>query len=117
MIGLLFALALAVIDGDTFDLDGERIRIANIDAPELHHAKCDAERRLAIVARNRLKALLTSGAINVSVGDPIDGRTRDRRGRTLATISVNGEDIGQILIAEQLARPWEGGQRSWCSAE
>lgn len=113
---VFLASSLAILDGDTFDLNGERIRIANIDAPELHKAQCDAERRLAIVARNRLQALLTSGTIKVTVGDPIDGRTHDRRGRTLATISVGGRDVGETLVSEQLARPWEGRRRSWCAA-
>lgn len=30
-------------DGDTFKCDGERVRIANIDAPEIFHARCDEE--------------------------------------------------------------------------
>jgi endonuclease YncB( thermonuclease family) len=40
------AAALRAIDGDTVEVDGETIRILNIDAPEIRHAQCDAERRL-----------------------------------------------------------------------
>jgi hypothetical protein len=53
LVALAIALAVA-IDGDTAIIDGEIIRIANIDAPELHEARCDAERRLAFVVRARL---------------------------------------------------------------
>lgn len=106
--------ALTVTDGDTLRIDGRPHRIANIDAPELRHAQCDAERRLAMVAKLRLAELLASGRMEVTVGDPATGRTFDRYDRILATISVDGKDVGAILIAEGLARPWEGRRRSWC---
>jgi endonuclease YncB( thermonuclease family) len=38
--------ALIVIDGDTIRSDEERIRLEGIDAAEIGHAKCEAERRL-----------------------------------------------------------------------
>ena len=62
---LLIAAALAVCargprdhcvhDGDTVWLDGEKIRIADIDTPELN-GECASERKLALRARNRLVA-------------------------------------------------------------
>ena len=113
---LFLASTLTVIDGDTIELNRQRIRIANIDAPELRHAQCDAERRLAIIARNRLSALLKSGQLVVKEGDPVDGRVRDRHGRTLATITIDGRDVGDILIAEELARQWGRRRRSGCAA-
>lgn len=120
LIPVVLALAIdapharAVVDGDTVSIAGERIRIANIDAPELHQAKCDAEHRLAVVAKARMIALLASGEVVVHPGDPKDGRLKDRHGRTLATITVDGKDVGEIMIAEGLARPWEGKRRPWC---
>ncbi len=39
---------------------------------------------------------------------------KDRYGRTLATVSVDGQDVGEILIAEGLARPWTGHRQPWC---
>ncbi|WP_292537006.1 thermonuclease family protein [Mesorhizobium sp.] len=103
-----------VLDGDTIVLDGARIRIANIDAPEIHNFHCDAERRLGLVAKRRMTELLASGPVTVHPGDPDSGRIKDRYGRTLATIEVDGHDVGDILIAEGLARPWTGKRRSWC---
>jgi endonuclease YncB( thermonuclease family) len=106
--------AFSAIDGDTFTLNGERIRIANIDTPEIHEAKCDAERRLGIVAKHRLEALVGGVKVTIMRGDPYDGRQKDRHGRTLATISVDGRDVGEILVAEGLARKWTGKRAPWC---
>jgi endonuclease YncB( thermonuclease family) len=111
---LVAASLVRVIDGDTVVIDGTHVRIANIDAPELGHARCDAEKRLALVAKRRLEALLAGGGIAVHVGDPQDGRTRDRHGRTLATVSAGGRDVGEVLVAEGLARPWDGRRHPWC---
>lgn len=109
-----FTTAPLVLDGDTIVLGREHIRIANIDAPEIGHPKCDAELRLGEVARRRLTELLGQGKIAVHRGDPGTGRMKDRYGRTLATVSVDGRDVGRILVAEDLARPWTGRRRSWC---
>lgn len=114
ILAVAFAALTSVTDGDTVTIDNVRIRIANIDAPEIGHPKCDAELRLGHIAKRRMQELLSSGRIVVKVGDPIDGRKKDRYGRTLATITVDGQDVGKILIAEDLARPWEGKRRSWC---
>lgn len=104
-----------VLDGDTIVLDGVHIRIANIDAPEIHEYHCDAELRLGLVAKQRMAALLNSGPVAVHPGDPQDGRMKDRYGRTLATIEVDGRDVGEIMIAEGLARRWSGKRRPWCN--
>jgi micrococcal nuclease len=34
--------------------------------------------------------------------------------RTLATIRISGQDVGDILIAEKLARRWPDGEEWWC---
>lgn len=111
---LALASSLTVLDGDTFVLDGEHVRIANIDAPETRDAQCDAELRLGHVAKRRLEELLAFAPPVITRGDPVDGRMKDRHGRTLATISIAGRDAGEILIEEELARPWEGRKRPWC---
>ncbi|MEO3997158.1 thermonuclease family protein [Mesorhizobium sp. CAU 1732] len=108
--------AIQTIDGDTIEIDSERIRIANIDAPEIRHAKCDAERRLGLVAKRRVIGLMDSGEVVVLRGDPDTGRIKDRYGRTLATISVGGRDVGAVLVEEGLARPWGGRREPWCDS-
>ena len=114
LIAAFLASSLTVLDGDTFILDGEHIRIANIDAPETRDAQCDAELRLGHVAKRRLQELLSAAPPVITRGDPADGRKKDRHGRTLAIITIAGRDAGEILIGEELARPWEGRKRPWC---
>lgn len=101
---------LSVYDGDTFTLDGERIRIAAIDTPERSTPQCDAERRLARLARLRLIQLLGNGSGIALEREPLP----DRYGRTLARVTVNGVDVAPVLIREGLAVKWEGKRHSWC---
>ncbi len=108
-----FATDLKVLDGDTIVIGKEHIRIANIDAPEIHHFKCDAERRLGLVAKARLSELLMGHPVVIKRGD--GNRMKDRYGRTLAVIAVDGADVGEKLIAEELARPWKGKREPWCN--
>jgi len=39
---------------------------------------------------------------------------KDRFGRTLALVRVNGQDAGQIMIGHHLAVPWAGRRHEWC---
>lgn len=100
------AVALAsvtVIDGDTVHIASERYRLLGIDAAEIGHAKCEAERRL--------EDLLRSGPVVFYPDPPAE---RDRYRRWLVHLSVNGEDVGCILIREGYARPWRGRRENWC---
>lgn len=101
---------LSVYDGDTFTLDGERIRIAAIDTPERSTPQCDAEKRLARLARSRLAQLLGDGSAIALERHP----SPDRYGRTLARVTVNGLDVSTVLIREGLAVHWGGKRHSWC---
>jgi endonuclease YncB( thermonuclease family) len=46
-----------VIDGDTVRICGVSIRLDDYDAPELHHARCEREYRLALDAKHELQRL------------------------------------------------------------
>ncbi len=111
-IGGAHARTLYAIDGDTLNVEatGERIRLYGIDAPELHPARCEAERRLGEAAKHELQALVDMGPVQ------IERITTDRYGRTVARILVGGHDVGPFLIARGLARPYSGHERrqSWC---
>ena len=96
-----------VVDGDTFWIDGEKIRIANIDAPEIE-GRFVHESRLAQRAKMRLSVLLTGSPIALS------RQGRDRYGRTLAAVAVGSDDAGRILVREGLAQPWRGRKAVWC---
>jgi endonuclease YncB( thermonuclease family) len=103
------AAAVRVIDGDTFDYGGERIRIADIDTPELR-GKCPEEGRLARAATERLKVLLAAGPFELERL----GRDEDRYGRKLRVVVRGGHSLGDTLVAEGLARTWSGRREPWC---
>jgi endonuclease YncB( thermonuclease family) len=89
------------------------VRLVGLDAPELHPARCDAERELGERARDRLVALLTAAE---SITIEIVGRRRDKYGRLLGRVLADGRDVAGILIAEGLARPYsgKGKRKGWC---
>lgn len=99
-----------VVDGDTFWMSGEKIRIADIDTPETHQPRCVAELARGKRATERLLLLLNAGPFSLQ---PV-GRDRDRYGRALRVVSRGGQSIGAMLIAEGLARPWTGSRQPWC---
>lgn len=99
-----------VVDGDTFWMDGEKIRVADIDAPETHPARCAREADLGARATRRLHALLNAGPVALETED----RDVDRYGRKLRIVTRDGASLGAVLVSEGLARRWEGGRRSWC---
>ena len=108
---LILAAAVCIADvhdGDSIRLcSGERIRIANIDAPEMPGSpKCERGRdgwcdyRLAEQSRDALQAFLLQGSVEVQrLG-------KDPYGRTLARVTVDGRDAGQYLVKLGLARRW-----------
>lgn len=98
-----------VIDGDTFSLGGQRIRVAGIDAPETHPARCAQEAQLGAAATQKLAELLRGGTLWIS------GEKTDRYGRSVRTVRVNGVDVADAMIGSGLARNYDGKQRqSWC---
>lgn len=100
-----------VWDGDTvrigFSRGSERVRLADIDAPEIE-GQCKAEIDLALRSQLRLAELLRGGEVTIT------RQGRDRHGRTLATLHVDGDDVGNVLVREGLARDWGGRREPWC---
>jgi len=100
-----------VIDGDTFYLGGEAIRIADIDAPETHNPQCSREADLGAQATRRLLALLNDGAFTLMAPGT---HGTDPHGRHLRTVLRGSRSIGAILVTEGLAEPWHGPTARWC---
>ncbi len=100
-----------VIDGDTIRHQGTTIRVLDIDAPEVFSLRCEAEAARGRAATRRLTELMNQGAFSLVASGDSD---IDRYGRTLRTIKRDGRSLGAILVAEGLARPWDGARRSWC---
>jgi micrococcal nuclease len=99
-----------VVDGDTIWLKGEKIRVADIDAPETHDYRCSSEKELGDRATKRLHDILESGLITLQTID----RDEDSYGRKLRIVLVNGESVGDTLVGEGLARYYGNGRRPWC---
>ena len=99
-----------VVDGDTFWFQGEKYRIADIDTPETHPARCAEEAALGEAATDRLQQWLNAGAFTLESA----ARDADRYGRKLRVPTRGGESVGSVLVDEGLARPWEGRRRPWC---
>jgi endonuclease YncB( thermonuclease family) len=104
-----YSAAVRVIDGDTFELGGERIRIADIDTPEVN-GRCSAETALAARATARMSELLNEGPFELGAV----GRDEDRYGRKLRVVIRDGRSVGDRLVAEGLARTWTGRREPWC---
>ncbi|WP_408585888.1 thermonuclease family protein [Novosphingobium sp.] len=107
--GAALCVSPAVHDGDTIRCGAERIRIANIDAPELPDSpKCQDRRRSyawcdyrkGYASRDALQRFLASGPAR------IDRIGQDKYGRTLARITIGGKDVGAVLVAQGLAKWW-----------
>jgi endonuclease YncB( thermonuclease family) len=99
-----------VVDGDTIWHGGIKIRIADIDTPEVFSPKCASEAALGRRATERLLELINAGPFEVVRS----GRDADRYGRKLRMLERHGRSLGEILVAEGLARRWDGARRGWC---
>lgn len=103
--------AIYMIDGDTADIGGKRYRLVGYDTPETYQAQCDFEKAWGNQATARARELVAgAGAVDLVI---LPGE--DRYGRGLARIFISGRELGDILISENLARPYDGGHRArWC---
>jgi micrococcal nuclease len=99
-----------VVDGDTFWFHGEKIRIADINTPEVSTPQCAFEAELGAQATDRLTELLNDGPFSLEPAD----RDRDRYGRLLRVVTRGGESLGATLVAEGMAEEWQGYRRDWC---
>lgn len=100
-----------VVDGDTAWIGGTKVRVADIDAPETHPPRCVREAELGDRATRRLAELMNAGPFEMRRID----RDKDRYGRRLRVLVRDGRSLGDMLVAEGLARTWEGRRRPWCT--
>lgn len=101
------ASVVRTIDGDTLDLDGVRVRIWGIDAP-------DKPESMKAAARKRAAAIIAAEGITCSTSTPANVALRARKmcpsslgsyGRINAqcTLTKTGEDFGNRMIREGFA--------------
>lgn len=90
----------SVIDGDTLDIHGERIRMAGIDAPESRQACIDSMNQQ--YRCGQVAALALAGHIGRAVVT-CEGSERDRYGRLIGTCSAEGENLSAWMVTQGLA--------------
>lgn len=105
----------SVYDGDTFrttinkwpDLFGDRIgiRIKNIDTPERRGTK-EGVKELAMIARE-----FTATSLNEADKVELRNMERGKYFRVVADVFVDGENLGESLVQQKLAKYYDGGTR------
>ena len=103
-------------DGDTcyvvIDGKNEKIRLLELDTPEISKPKCDAELELGLKARDFVNDLIKSAKT-------IEFKTDyelDYFGRILTYIIVDGHDVSSILVNNNLGKVYvKGSTIDWCN--
>ena len=103
-------------DGDTcyVMIDGTKakIRLLELDTPEISKPKCEAELELGLEARDYLNNLIAN-ASSVEIKTDYE---KDYFGRTLAYLIIDGEDASAKIRSNNLGVVYErGNKKDWCS--
>lgn len=103
----------SVLDGDTIEIHGVRIRLQGIDAPERQQL-CD----------DHGKPWRCGRAAALALADKLEGRTlacrpirHDRYGRTLAICSIGHEDVNAWLVLEGWALAYRAYSKAYIDEE
>ena len=103
-------------DGDTcyVTVDGTKtkVRLLELDTPEITKPKCNAELQLGLKARDYLNGLI----INATTIEFKTDYTEDYFGRILAHLIVNGEDVSAKIVKNNLGVVYDrNNKQDWCS--
>ena len=103
----------SVVDGDTLEIRGERVRLWGVDAPESAQTCLDKAGKPWPCGRRAAFALADFlGQRTVSCGV----RERDRYGRAVAVCFVGGVEINRWLVAEGWALAYvQYGVMDYCN--
>ncbi|MEQ1865634.1 MAG: thermonuclease family protein [Micropepsaceae bacterium] len=111
MITFLVVATLTAYDGDTLKDNGQRLRLVEIDAPEINDkARCPYEHDLGIKSRDFVRSRINAPGAKVLV---IRTGRLDKYHRPLVRLIVNGHDVGEEVIAAGLAKHWPP-RAEWC---
>jgi endonuclease YncB( thermonuclease family) len=105
---------IRVIDGDTIEARGAVYRMVGYDTPETATTRWRKvgrdEKALGLLAKERFQELINGGTLDLKEvpcscpRSKIEDRTCNH-GRKCAILTLNGKNIGDSLIAEELAVP------------
>lgn len=95
----LFSGSARAADGDTITMDGRRIRLSGMDAPELAQAcrRDEADWYCGAAARSHLAEMLRRGTLSCSLIGT------DKYQRTLARCRSGEDDLGERMVRDGLA--------------
>lgn len=93
-----------VVDGDTLWFQGQKVRVADIDAPETHDYRCPEEKALGDRATQRLNQLVTAARLRYSRLTATRTDTGASSGSCWSTALASG--------TRSLARAWRGITRA-----
>ncbi len=119
-----------VVNGDTIIVRDRKIRLVGFEAPALGgRAHCGLERMLAARATSRLRQIIRFGEavdlqpVACACRPGTQGTAACDGGVACGALTVDGEDVGDTLIAENLAHPYVCDRYScptpepWCPFE
>jgi|TARA_B110000444_G_scaffold154732_1_gene144832 endonuclease YncB( thermonuclease family) len=103
-------------DGDTcyVTVDGAntKIRLLELDTPEISKPKCEAELKLGLTARDYLNNLITKAST-------VEFKTvyeEDYFGRILSYLIIDGEDVSAKIVENNLGVVYNrNNKKDWCS--
>lgn len=104
----------SVIDGDTIEIHGQRVRLFGVDAPETRQlcAAADGrEWRCGTQAARALDALVGRASVRCV------SRGQDRYRRLVAVCFLGGQDVAESMVAQGLAVAYRRYSQDYVSAE
>ncbi len=104
----------SVIDADTLEIKGQRIRLVGVDAPESGQKCLDASSkfvRCGATAANALDAWINRNTVSCA----IEGK--DRYSRLLGQCSVHGQNMQEWLVTNGHAMAYRNYSKAYVPAE
>ena len=104
----------SVIDADTLEIRGERIRLVGVDAPESGQKCLDASSkfvRCGAIAANALDTWINRSSVSCN----IEGK--DRYGRLLGQCKVRGQSVQEWLVVNGHAAAYRSYSTAYVAAE
>ena len=117
---VIVSKVISVYDGDTFRVNIDSlppivgknipIRVNGVDTPEIR-GKCEYEKKLALKARDFVRAKLAN-AKEIK----LTNLQRGKYFRVVANVLVDGVSLERGLLDNELAYSYDGGKKlKWCS--